>query len=155
MKSTTRLASDLMFLIIALVLVGWFLVLPTPAAAQSQGNNAVYYQAQPHDTMGTCCKGSGAFIDASMFANSPPPPVDFCSVLYYVLTHGYPSSGTVIDARGLNSSNTTMTCASGTTPWNNGSSVKSGRIRGTMSWFVDFPSPLLRLETNTQETFRL
>jgi hypothetical protein len=28
---------------------------------------------------------------------------------------------------------------------------KSGRIRGTMGWFVDLPSPPLRLKTDIQE----
>jgi hypothetical protein len=57
---------------------------------------------------------------------------DVCGVIYYIFTHGYPSSfGTVVDARGLNSSTTTMTCAAGTTPWNNGSA------------FVNVPSTIL------------
>jgi hypothetical protein len=66
-----------------------------------------------------------------MFANSPPPPLNFCTVLYYVLTHGYPSAGAVIDARGLNSVNTSMSCSAGWTPWNSGSA------------FVNVPSTIL------------
>jgi hypothetical protein len=116
MKSTMRLASGWMVFTIVVVLAGWFLALPTPAVAQSQGNNAVYYQS---GSSGTCCKGSGAFIDASMFKAQA---TDICGVIYYIFTHSYPSSGAVVDARGLNSSTTTMTCAVGTTPWNNGSS---------------------------------
>ncbi len=56
--------------------------------------------------------GSSSFIDASMFANGT---LDFCGVLNNVLAHHTPSYGAVIDARGLNSANTSMTCAA--SPW--------------------------------------
>jgi hypothetical protein len=119
MKSATRLASGWIVFTV-LVIAGLLLASPTPAAAQSQGNNAVYYQS---GSSGICCQGSGSFIDASMFKSQA---TDICGVIFYIFTHGYPSSsGTVIDARGLNSSNTTMTCAAGTTPWNNGTTFLS------------------------------
>jgi len=47
-----------------------------------------------------------------MFANGT---LDFCGVLNNVLAHHTPSYGAVIDARGLNSANTSMTCAA--SPW--------------------------------------
>ena len=93
------------------VLAFWFSAYSISASAQtgSQGQNGVYYADQ------TCCKGTSAFVDAStfVFLNS-----DFCTVLYTIL-HAPTYSVTVIDARGLSSSNTNMTCASGT-PWNQG-----------------------------------
>ncbi|MGA8491565.1 MAG: hypothetical protein WB711_14155 [Terriglobales bacterium] len=116
MKNATKFA-PWVFLGTVIVMVWCFSVFPTAVSAQSQGNNAVYYQS---GSSGTCCKGSGAFIDASVFTALSQT---FCSTLYNILSaSSYPSStGTVIDARGLNSNNTTMKCATGTTPWNNGS----------------------------------
>jgi len=106
MKNATKLIFS--FLVVLFI---WLGARPTPAGAQSQGNNAVYYQS---GSTGVCCKGSGAFIDASVFADTT-----FCKTIYDILApSGY--SAAVIDARGLNSSNTTMACAAGTTPWNNG-----------------------------------
>jgi hypothetical protein len=62
---------------------------------------------------------SPAFIDASMFATSPPlPSRNFCGVVNYVLNpanHIITSVGAVIDARGLSSGNRNMTCT--TSPW--------------------------------------
>lgn len=76
-----------------------------------QGNNAVY---------GTCNSsittfGSTAFIDASAFSGSA---TDFCAVINHIYTTSglIPASGAVIDARGLNGGNTSMTCAA--SPWN-------------------------------------
>jgi hypothetical protein len=45
MKSTTTLASGWMVPPIVAVLAVWFLAFPMPSVAQSQGNNAVYYQS--------------------------------------------------------------------------------------------------------------
>src|SRR5262249_48463498 len=85
------------------------------ASAQGQGGqgqNAVY------PSSGTCCMGSQAFIDASMFATTNG---DICTVLKGILdSSSYPSTGAVIDARGLTTSNpvTSMTCHSATpSPW--------------------------------------
>jgi hypothetical protein len=96
-------------------------VFPPDMLAQSQGNNAVYYQP---GSSGVCCQGSGAFIDASV---STSLAQTFCQTLYNLLSaSSYPSStGTVIDARGLNSSNTNMICAATTSPWTNGSTTVS------------------------------
>jgi len=95
MKGMTTSASGWMVSAIVTVLVGLFSASTTPAVAQgSQGQDAVYNSSNR-------IVGASAFIDASMFANSPPPPLNFCTVLNYVLTHGFPAAGAVIDARGL------------------------------------------------------
>jgi hypothetical protein len=116
MRSATKLASHLIFSEVVVILITWLAARPTPAAGQTPtpGNNAVYYQS---GSSGVCCKGSGAFIDATVFATS----VDtICSAIYKImLPTGY--SAAVIDARGLPGvTGASMTCAPGTTPWNNG-----------------------------------
>ncbi len=131
MRRTRRSWSPFLALGMMLAVAFWFSALPISARAQSQGTNAVYYQsANPPNYPAACCQGSGAFIDASAFASLTVP---FCSTLYSIL-HGssYPSTGAVIDARGLNANNTSgMLCSSGTTPWNNGTT------------FVNKPSTIL------------
>jgi len=126
MKHATCFAPWL-FLGTVIVVLVCFSVFPTAALGQTQGNNAVYYQS---GSSGVCCKGSAAFVDASVFTALSQT---FCVTLYNILSaSSYPTStGTVIDARGLNSGNTTMTCATGWTPWNNGST------------FVNVPSTIL------------
>jgi hypothetical protein len=122
MKNGTKFPHEQILITFVALLAGWLLTFPTSSRAQTQGNNAVYYQS---GSSGTCCKGSSAFIDASVFATSTST---FCSTLYGILSstsYSYPSVGAVIDARGLNSNNTTMTCAAGTTPWYNGSTLVS------------------------------
>src|SRR5277367_248805 len=78
-------------------LVGMSLALPLIATAQ-QGQNAVYNASSQ-------VTNSPVFIDASMFTGNPPNN-NFCAVLNYILTHGYPAGGAVIDARALNAANT-------------------------------------------------
>ena len=85
-------------------------------AQGQQGSNAVY------NSSSTCCSPSPAFIDASVFAASPPPlNRNLCGVLNFVLDPSkgiIPSTGAVIDARGLNSDNTSMTCnTANPSPW--------------------------------------
>jgi hypothetical protein len=110
MDGTRTSASGWMLSTMLTILASWLLAAAIPANAQgTKGQNAVY------SAPGTCCKGSSSFIDASMFATTPPPPIDFCKVLNWVLTHGYPATGAVIDARGLSSTNTSMTCMA--SPW--------------------------------------
>ena len=95
MRNATGLALGCMFFGIVATLTGWFVVSTVPAEAQSQGNNAVYYQS---GSSGACCKGSGAFIDASVFVNTTNS--DICKVLNSILTGTtYPPAGAVIDAR--------------------------------------------------------
>jgi len=116
MEATTRFTSGWIFFAIVVVLVGWFSALPLPANAQGgQGQNAVY------PASGTCCVGSFAFIDASMFTGSTTNNI--CAVLNFVLQNvdkapNYPS-GAVIDARGLpGAMSTSMTCTTtNPSPW--------------------------------------
>jgi hypothetical protein len=67
----------------------------------------------------TSCSGTGgivaspAFIDASVFGTTT---TDLCSKINSALGQ-LPATGGIVDARGLNSGNTAMTCAAGTTPW--------------------------------------
>jgi hypothetical protein len=112
MRSLTVLSSADMFTM-AFILGVSFLA-PTGAKAQSAGNNAVYYYTTANP--GVCCTNSAAFIDASVFTASFP---NVCGILHGILT-GVSSAGAVIDARGLNSSNTSMTCTA--SPWGSGSS---------------------------------
>jgi hypothetical protein len=100
---------------LGVLLIG-FSAFPSGAEGQGQGNNAVYKSAS------TCCQASPAFIDASVFATSPlPPNRNFCGVLAYILNplNGIMTSGRgIIDARGLNSANTSMTCTTtNPSPW--------------------------------------
>jgi hypothetical protein len=118
MKNATRLMLGGMFWAAVVALIGLGAAFSTPAQAQATGKNAVY------DSGGNCspCQKSSAFIDASVFVTSPPPPNrNFCGVLNFMLTllNGIiPSFGAVIDARGLNSGNTSMTCTTANpSPW--------------------------------------
>ena len=113
MRCTTSLSLVWKCMVTLAVLACAVSDLPT-AAAQGpnlQGQDAVY------PASGTCCAPSPSFIDASMFAGTT-----FCSTLYGILSRSSYSAA-VIDARGLNSDNTNMKCAAGTTPWNNGSTT--------------------------------
>jgi hypothetical protein len=92
----------------------WLSVCPAPATAQKQGQNTVCTSSTGCSTT----EGTAAFIDATQFLSSSNS--DFCKVLYFVLNPTNNILPTVIDARGLNSNNTNLTCSSGWTPWNNG-----------------------------------
>lgn len=118
MKNATKSASGSIFSLVLVVLVTWSATFPVRVAAQngSQGQNAVYNSNnQP--------VGSSAFIDASMFAFQNGT---ICSVVYTILKQ--PTySASVIDARGLLNSTppTSLTCASGWTLWNNGTTFQN------------------------------
>jgi hypothetical protein len=91
---------------------------PTLLAAQAIGNNAVY---NPSGTCSPNCAASPAFIDISMLL--PPNSSlgrDLCDAIYRLLTGFtgfplYPSTGAVIDARGVSGA-TNLTCTHGS-PW--------------------------------------
>jgi len=92
----------------------WFSAFPVSGAAQgTRGQNAVY---NAQGNCGSSCVPSSAFIDASQFGSNT---TNICAVLNFILTPGnsiIPSTGAVIDARGLpGSTNTNMTCSS--SPW--------------------------------------
>ncbi|HWY59433.1 MAG TPA: hypothetical protein VNZ03_33520 [Terriglobales bacterium] len=97
--------------VVATVLV-WFSAFPTHVGAQ-QGDNAICTSTSQTQCGPTLA--SPAFIDASMFL--PPnsrDAVDICDAVYFIFTNGYPSTGAVIDARGINGS--ALTCTKGS-PW--------------------------------------
>ncbi len=127
MKGRTRFLSGRAFFAIVAAIATWSLASPRAAAQTSfQGQDAVYNSSGQ-------VTNSPAFIDASMFAFQNGT---ICSVIYTVLTSTnppYPATGAVVDARALLSStpSTSMTCAAGTTPWNNGTT------------FVNVPSTIL------------
>jgi hypothetical protein len=113
MKNIHRLVMVTSALSFLLVLVS-----PTPARAQAVGNDAVY-----NSTNGVTF--SPPFIDASMFL--PPNSTlgrDLCDAIYRLFSGftgfpPYPSTGAVIDARGIGGT-TNLTCTHGT-PWSEGS----------------------------------
>jgi len=115
MQIATRSISARKFLGMVAVLGCLLSVFPTLATAQgAQGQNAVY------PASGVCCKGSPAFIDASQFLGNSQG-VDLCDTINGILGNRfggtYPSSGTIIDARGIRGS--ALTCTLGS-PWTEG-----------------------------------
>jgi hypothetical protein len=114
MNSRTRMRFGMMFVVVVVALLALVVAFPAIGAAQTEGNNAVYYY-QDTSHPGVCCKSSGAFIDASTFGGTG---TTICSVLQNILANFVTSAGAVIDARGLNSTNTSFTCTSTTpSPW--------------------------------------
>ncbi len=105
MRSKIDAAASWLFVVTICALTVLYLSSAVPAAAQT-GQNAVYNGASPVP--------SPSFIDASQFANLSR---DFCGVLHFVMTTGYPATGAVIDARAVPTSTppTNMTCAA--SPW--------------------------------------
>ena len=92
----------------ASILVILSAISPAKLTAQVQGNNTVWSSSTTI--------GSSAFIDASAFTGNG---TDLCDTLNYIYTHTpaiIPTTGGVIDARGLNGGNTSLTCAA--SPWN-------------------------------------
>ena len=119
MKSATRLAS--VWGLFAMAVVGCFSTFATPAEAQNPGNNAVY------NSMNGVVP-SLSFIDASVFiGNGSNQSSNICGAIYGILSGGfynYPATGAVIDARGI-SGTTALTCATGKTPWTDGTTPVS------------------------------
>jgi hypothetical protein len=124
MKSNTSLDGAWLIRVSLALLLGLAVVLPSPMRGQSQGNNAVYTGAGTTTTV----SGSAAYIDARAFASTG---VDICATLFTIMNSStYPSTGALIDARGLNSTNSSLQCAVTTSPWYNGTTYisKPGRI---------------------------
>ena len=100
-------------------------VSPTRASA-AEGNNAICTNLS-----GTGCTTgmSAAFLDATPFAS---PTVDICATLFSIMNASTFIGGTVIDARGLTSTNSKLTCTAATTdtPWvqNTASVAKASTI---------------------------
>jgi hypothetical protein len=122
MKSVNRLGSRWVVPLFMTVLTGVFLVAPAGAQLASPGNNAVY------NSSGNVAL-SPAFIDASVFVGSGQGQgSDICDALFKILSgdpnffkNGYPSTGAVIDARGISGA-TNLTCSHGT-PWTEGNTT--------------------------------
>jgi hypothetical protein len=97
-------------------------VSPGPALAQSTGNNTICLNptsgATTCSNTSTKASWSAAYIDASPFASAT---TDICATLFSII-NGSLAAGTVIDARGINSTNSKhdttnqdLLCAG--TPW--------------------------------------
>jgi hypothetical protein len=126
-------------LAVAGALVSLALAWPNTLLAQSQGNSVVY-NSTPALTYST------AYLDASAFATGQ----GFCAIVGTALGK-LPSGGGVLDARGINSSNSTMKCA-GSTPWSALTSavpalilLPAGTIQTNTSWIVPNGTKLVGL----------
>ena len=98
------------FFVIVTVLVASLSIFPMRAQIPgTQGQNAVCTSNSPTGCAPTV--GTSAFIDASTFKGKAST---ICGVLNFMLKNGF-TAGAVIDARGLNSTNTSMTCTA--SPW--------------------------------------
>jgi hypothetical protein len=120
MKCTKRLASRWIILPVVVAFVSLLLTPPVASQLTSPGNDAVY-NSSGNVTL------SPAFIDASVFVGSGQGS-DICDVLYKIFNgvffkNGYPSTGAVIDARGISGA-TNLTCTHGS-PWTEGSTTVS------------------------------
>jgi hypothetical protein len=111
MESTAHLTSAGKPLVVA-VLVCWLSTFPTAAAQTSlQGQDAVYNSSAQ-------VTNSPAFIDASTFVAQSS---DICDAIFNILrSKGYPPAGAVVDTRGINNNNSSLTCTKGS-PWTEGS----------------------------------
>jgi hypothetical protein len=99
-----------MFFVTVAVLLGLLSVSPVRMEAQT-GYNAIY------NASSACCSPSNAFIDASVFCTGGScTGNDLCAVVNKAL-QALPSTGGVVDARGVLTSTGKITCAAGTTPW--------------------------------------
>jgi hypothetical protein len=133
MKNAAALAFPEGFVGAVAVIVCWLLVLPAGLYAQCtpglQGNNAIYNTTCSGGNPGI--QGSPAFIDATVFNGGTNGNI--CAILNFVLANidhppKYPS-GAVIDARGLNTTSTSMSCVD--SPW------------GSSSNYINVPSTIL------------
>jgi hypothetical protein len=107
-----KIAKTFLFRVTFVTMLAVLGLLSPAASAQVAGDNVVYNSA-------TTMTFSNSFIDASVLTGT-----DVCAKIRTALknlqnTTNYPAGAAVIDARGITSSST-MTCASGTTPWYDG-----------------------------------
>jgi hypothetical protein len=132
MKNASTAVSRGMRLGYAVVLLTLCVTLPSASSAQTLGDNIVQGATGYLD--------SSSFLDASAYTGS-----DICAQLYAAIKATYPTSPRVVDGRGLNSGNTTMTCASGSTPWQQGSAstlhpsivlLPAGTITISTTWVI-------------------
>jgi hypothetical protein len=102
-------------------LLAWSFTGPSLTLAQTEGNNAVY-------NSNNSVVASPAFIDASMYLppHSTTQGQDICDAIFGIFINKwgvgtYPSTGAVIDARGVSGS-TNLTCTHGS-PWKEGTNT--------------------------------
>jgi len=115
-----RQESSPMFWGVMLTLLALAVGLPS-----AQGQNVTGYDAV-YNSSGNIT-ASPSFIDASV--TQQLNQTDLCATVYSIFkgTRGnppYPATGAVVDARGISGA-TALTCAAGTTPWNNGTTTVS------------------------------
>ena len=119
---------------IATALIGYVFFCLSGAVAQT-GPNAVY------NSSGSCCTASPAFIDASAFHSGA---TNFCGVVKLALLSSNFIAGGVIDARGLNPNNTSMTCPSTQpSPWYGISSPPASTILLPATGGGTTPTPIV------------
>jgi hypothetical protein len=155
MRIATRSTPRTVLTIAVVALATYCAVFPLRSEAQGgEGQNAVCSSTSVC-TSSSDTVGSGAFVDASMFA---APSGTICSVIYSILVPGGYSAA-VIDARGLVNSTppTSMTCAANTTPWNNGSTyvnkpstilLPAGTITTSVPWVLPGNTKLIGIATS-------
>jgi hypothetical protein len=88
------------------------IAIPMATFGQSEGNNSVYNSSGGY-------AASTAYIDAGAFYDNGNSGSDICQIINNILTGTYPSSGAVVDARGVLplNGNTSIPCSSN--PFNN------------------------------------
>lgn len=140
MMNNAKLALRMMIWGTVPLLACWSLSSPTRALAQGTlGQNGVCSSS----TLCGTTVGTSAFVDAFVVSTTLRSPT-FCSVLSYILNplnSLMTSTGGVIDARGLNSLNISMTCTA--SPWAGISApppstilLPAGTIVTTKSWIL-------------------
>ncbi len=128
-----------MFFVLVLSLACTGVVGSATSASAAEGSNAICTNSS-----GTGCTTgmSTAFLDATPFAS---PTVDICATLFSIMNASTFVGGTVIDARGLTSTNSKLTCTAATadTPWVQGAAsvtkastvlLPPGTIQIAYSW---------------------
>jgi hypothetical protein len=128
MKTTDR-PGEISIAFAFLLMFGSLSLFTVQLQAQSAGNNVIFGSSSACTSGG--CIASTAFIDASALSGS-----DLCAKINTALTSGYPSTGAVIDARGIGSG-TTQSCAA--TPWGTSTNpstilLPSGTIQISNTW---------------------
>jgi hypothetical protein len=151
MKSAMQLVSTPVFGGMVVLIVCCF-VLPNRLEAQNaQGQNAVCSSPSVCSSSSNTV-GTNAFIDASMFA---PQHLDFCDTIYNIIKPSSYSVAAVIDARGINSTNSNLSCTHGS-PWSEGSSyvnkpsvilLPAGTITTYVPWVVPTNTKLIGIAT--------
>ena len=139
MKTARKLTASHCLRTTSVLLLTWLLVAPNRAAAQAAGNNAVY-----SGTTNSSIVGSSSFIDASVLPSTATHDVCFrINYALYLLTLSPYNGAGVIDARGINTSNSSSSSGALTcnySPWSSSSGQQS---------FTSFPNAVILLPAGT------